>query len=104
MTLPREGRLIRCYVQLAETGGEEDTFDDKEVSFEDVLSKAQKIFSPYKLESGECEWWSVYTVSSLYGCLTLRCSSIVSGGPSDSQNEQPTRSVCSLEFDEDECC
>ncbi|KAK5186075.1 hypothetical protein LTR44_002124 [Exophiala sp. CCFEE 6388] len=63
MTLPREGRLIRCYVQLAETGGEEDTFDDKEVSFEDIISKAQKILSPYKLESGECEWWSVYTIA-----------------------------------------
>ncbi|KAI1624577.1 phenol 2-monooxygenase [Exophiala viscosa] len=62
MTLPREGRLIRCYVQLAETGGEEDRFDDKKVSFEDILTKAQKIISPYNLESGECQWWSIYTV------------------------------------------
>ncbi|KAK5449830.1 hypothetical protein LTS15_008402 [Exophiala xenobiotica] len=62
MTLPREGRLVRCYVQLAETGDGEQSFDTKQTSFEDILVKAQKIFSPFQLQSAACEWWSVYTV------------------------------------------
>jgi hypothetical protein len=64
MTLPREGRLVRCYVQLAETGDGEESFDTKKISFEDILDKAQKIFSPFQLQSAACEWWSVYTVSA----------------------------------------
>ncbi|KAJ9496598.1 hypothetical protein H2202_007970 [Exophiala xenobiotica] len=49
-------------VRLAETGDGEESFGTKKISFEDILDKAQKIFSPFQLQSAACEWWSVYTV------------------------------------------
>ncbi|ETI22150.1 hypothetical protein G647_06223 [Cladophialophora carrionii CBS 160.54] len=62
MTFPREDRLVRFYVQLAETGSEGDDFDTSKVTPEMITEKASKILSPYKLSYKHCNWWSVYTV------------------------------------------
>jgi phenol 2-monooxygenase (NADPH) len=62
MTFPREDRLVRFYVQLAETGSEEDDFESGAVSPERITAKAAEILSPYKLTYEHCDWWSVYTV------------------------------------------
>jgi len=49
--VPREDRLVRFYVQLAETGSEEDDFDPEKVDFETILHSTSNILSPYELES-----------------------------------------------------
>jgi hypothetical protein len=92
MTLPREGRLLRCYVQLAETGDEEESFNAKKISFDDILGKAQKIFSPFQLQSAACEWWSVYTVSAA-STTGLGPTLTSAGGPPDREDHEPAQSV-----------
>jgi phenol 2-monooxygenase len=62
MTFPREDRLVRFYVQLAETGSEGDDFDTSKVTPEMIAEKASQILNPYKLSYEHCDWWSVYTV------------------------------------------
>ncbi|KAK5955572.1 hypothetical protein OHC33_003213 [Knufia fluminis] len=66
MTIPREGRLVRFYVQLAETGGDQDDFDTSKITPETIAEKASKILSPYKLSFSHCDWWSIYTVGQQY--------------------------------------
>ncbi|KAL2400452.1 Phenol hydroxylase [Exophiala dermatitidis] len=65
MTFPRESRLVRFYVQLAETsnGGE---FDKSKITPDMIVQTASRILSPYKLEYDYCDWWSVYTVGQQY--------------------------------------
>ena len=62
MTIPREGGyLIRFYIEL-------DTIDpdmratDLDVTEQDLIAKAQKIFHPYTLDVKEVAWWSIYSV------------------------------------------
>ncbi|EXJ58879.1 hypothetical protein A1O7_06309 [Cladophialophora yegresii CBS 114405] len=62
MTFPREDRLVRFYVQLAETGSEGDDLDTSKVTPEMITEKASTILSPYKLSYEHCDWWSIYTV------------------------------------------
>ncbi|OAL20985.1 hypothetical protein AYO22_08405 [Fonsecaea multimorphosa] len=62
MTVPRENRLVRFYIQLAETGSEGDDFDTAKVTLEMIAQKAAKILSPFHLRYEYCDWWSVYTV------------------------------------------
>ena len=62
MTLPRENRLVRFYVQLAETGTRDDNFDRSAVTPEAIIDRAQSIMKPYKLDFKICDWFSVYTV------------------------------------------
>ncbi|EXJ90618.1 hypothetical protein A1O1_03721 [Capronia coronata CBS 617.96] len=64
MTFPREGRLVRFYVQLAETEGEE--FDKTKITPDMIVQRASQILSPYKLDYDYCDWWSVYMVGQQY--------------------------------------
>lgn len=62
MTIPREGGyLCRFYVELgmldANVRG-----SDVELNEQDLIAKAQKIFTPYKLDVKEVAWWSIYVV------------------------------------------
>jgi len=66
MTIPREGRLVRLYVQLAETGSEGDGLNTSDITPEMIVETASKILSPYKLSYSHCDWWSVYTVGQQY--------------------------------------
>lgn len=61
MTVPRERRLVRFYIQLMEVG-EGRTFDRSSVSLKSIFETAQKIIAPYKLEYNYCDWWSVYQI------------------------------------------
>lgn len=63
MTVPRENRLLRLYVQLAETP-EEKHFNASEVTPQTILQIAREIMRPYSLDFKICEWQSVYTVST----------------------------------------
>ena len=62
MTLPREDRLVRFYIQLAETGSGED-FDGAAFTPEKMVEQARKVLEPYTLDFEICDWHSVYTVS-----------------------------------------
>lgn len=62
MTVPREDRLVRLYVQLGETAWDSDLVRPVEVTPEMILEHAQRIFHPYTLNFGICDWHSMYTV------------------------------------------
>ena len=49
MTMPREDRLVRFYIQLAETESEED-FDGDAFTPEKMVEQARKALEPYTLE------------------------------------------------------
>ncbi|KAH9821440.1 phenol 2-monooxygenase [Teratosphaeria destructans] len=61
MTVPRENRLVRLYVQMGETATDE-KFDRSSVTAEKILAKAREAFHPYTLDFRICDWQSVYTV------------------------------------------
>jgi len=65
MTVPREGRLVRLYVQLGDSGGEDGQLNTSNITPEMIAATASKILSPYKLSYSHCDWWSVYTVGQL---------------------------------------
>jgi len=62
MTLPRENRLVRFYVQLAETTTQNVGFDRSAVTAQAIIDRARSIMKPYKLDFNTCDWFSVYTV------------------------------------------
>lgn len=62
MTLPREGGLVRLYVQLAQPSITEGDFDRSKVTADDIMKIAQDIMQPYTLDYDHCDWFSVYTV------------------------------------------
>jgi phenol 2-monooxygenase (NADPH) len=62
MVLPREGgHLVRLYVELDQLG-EDERAADRGMGAEDIIAKAQRIFSPYTLDVKEVVWWSIYEI------------------------------------------
>ncbi len=62
MVLPREGgHLVRLYVELDQLGAHERAAD-RGMNADDIIAKAQRIFSPFKLDVKEVVWWSIYEV------------------------------------------
>ena len=61
MTLPRENRLVRFYIQLKDFLGKEATGSSKS-SPERLAGMAESIMKPYKLAFTHCDWWSLYHV------------------------------------------
>ncbi|PIL30414.1 hypothetical protein GSI_07601 [Ganoderma sinense ZZ0214-1] len=68
MFIPREGDLLRLYIQQK---ADSDIIDpttgraDKDrTSPEKILAQAQKILKPYRMEikDGEVDWWTVYVI------------------------------------------
>jgi phenol 2-monooxygenase (NADPH) len=62
LIIPREGGyLVRIYVELAklEVG---ERVAGRNISADDVIAKARRIFNPYTLEVKEIAWWSVYEI------------------------------------------
>lgn len=62
MTMPREDRLVRLYVQLGEMAKGSEMVNPADVTPELILEHAQRIYHPYKLNFKICDWHSVYTV------------------------------------------
>lgn len=64
MIAPREGKLIRMYIQLNEMGYKDANDSARsEITPGLILEAAQKILKPYTLDSKYLDWWSVYRVS-----------------------------------------
>ncbi len=62
MVLPREGgHLVRLYVELDRLG-EDERAADRGMGAQDIIAKAQRIFSPFKFEVKEVVWWSIYEI------------------------------------------
>jgi phenol 2-monooxygenase len=60
--IPREGGyLFRLYIELTklEIG---ERIAARNITLDDLIAKAQRIFNPYKLEVKEIPWWSVYEI------------------------------------------
>lgn len=68
MTVPRENRLNRLYIQLSEEGR---NYDRSQITHELMLKRAQEILKPYSLDFKYCDWWSAYQVS--FNTLILCC-------------------------------
>ncbi|KAI1390335.1 putative phenol 2-monooxygenase [Hypoxylon trugodes] len=68
MVIPRENKLVRLYIQLKEvipdaTG----RADRSKITPELILSAAQKILSPYKIDYEYCDWWTAYQIGQRVG-------------------------------------
>ncbi|MGH6677180.1 MAG: FAD-dependent monooxygenase, partial [Xanthobacteraceae bacterium] len=62
LIIPREGGyLARLYVELAKLESGE-RVASRNTTLDDVIAKAQRILSPYRLEVKEVPWWSVYEI------------------------------------------
>jgi phenol 2-monooxygenase (NADPH) len=62
MVLPREGgHLVRLYVEL-DNLGEDERAADRGMNADDIIAKAQRIFSPFKLDVKEVVWSSIYEI------------------------------------------
>jgi phenol 2-monooxygenase (NADPH) len=62
LIIPREGGyLIRLYIELAKLDVGE-RVASRNITVEELIAKAQRIFNPYKLEAKEVAWWSVYEI------------------------------------------
>lgn len=62
MTIPREGGyLCRFYVELDQIDKDKRAAD-MNLTEQDLIAKAQKIFHPYTLDVKEVAWWSIYSV------------------------------------------
>jgi hypothetical protein len=65
MTIPRERRLVRLYIQLSDITLEAgERVDRDKITPDLILKAAQRIMSPYKITYDYCEWWTVYQVGS----------------------------------------
>ncbi|TFY54823.1 hypothetical protein EVJ58_g8633 [Rhodofomes roseus] len=65
MIIPREGDLVRLYVQLSDTDAvdENGRVDKTKMGPNRLLDVARKTFHPYKIDAkNEFDWWTVYLI------------------------------------------
>ncbi len=62
MIIPREGgHLARFYVEMDKLG-EDERVAQRQITAEQLIGAAQRIFHPHKLDVKEVAWWSVYEI------------------------------------------
>jgi phenol 2-monooxygenase len=62
LIIPREGGYIfRLYVELTKLEAGE-RVASRNITLDELIAKAQRIFHPYKLDPKEVPWWSVYEI------------------------------------------
>ena len=60
--IPREGGyLVRLYIELDELS-EAERVRSKNITVQELVAAANKIFSPYSIDVKEVVWWSVYEI------------------------------------------
>ena len=65
MTVPREGRLVRFYIQLSDlkvAARSDDRIDISHIKPEMLMSAARRIMHPYKLKYKVMDWFSIYRI------------------------------------------
>jgi hypothetical protein len=64
MVIPRERKLVRLYIQLADIRPSKGERFDKTIgSPELIFQAAKKILEPYTITYNNCEWWTIYQAS-----------------------------------------
>lgn len=68
MVIPREGDLVRLYIQLPniEQDDPNERIDRSKITQQMLMDSARQIFSPYKLNWPDVQWWTIYIVSQRY--------------------------------------
>ncbi|THC44269.1 FAD-binding monooxygenase [Massilia sp. Mn16-1_5] len=62
LIIPREGGyLTRLYVEMDKLG-EDERVAQRQITAEQLIAAAQRIFYPYQLDVKEVAWWSVYEI------------------------------------------
>lgn len=62
MIIPREGGyLVRMYVEMDKLG-EDERVAQRNITLDQIITTAQRIFQPYTLDVKEVPWWSVYEI------------------------------------------
>ncbi|SNT31153.1 phenol 2-monooxygenase/3-hydroxybenzoate 4-monooxygenase [Noviherbaspirillum humi] len=62
LIIPREGGyLARLYVEMDKLG-EDERVAQRQITVEQLIGAAQRIFHPYTLDVKEVAWWSVYEI------------------------------------------
>lgn len=62
LVIPREGGyLVRLYVELGKLNANERVLS-RNITLEQLIAAAQRIFKPYTLDIKEVAWWSVYEI------------------------------------------
>ena len=62
LIIPREGGyLVRLYIEMAELAPGERA-SDRNITADQIIAMAQKIFAPFTLDIKEVAWWSVYEI------------------------------------------
>ncbi|WP_426434613.1 FAD-binding monooxygenase [Bradyrhizobium genosp. P] len=62
LIIPREGGyLFRLYIELDKLDAGE-RVSNRNITSDDLIAAAQRIFNPYKLDVKEVAWWSVYEI------------------------------------------
>lgn len=62
LIIPREGGyLVRLYVEMDKLG-EDERVAQRKITVDQIITAAQRIFFPYKLDVKEVPWWSVYEI------------------------------------------
>ena len=63
LIIPREGGyMVRIYVEMDKLA-ENERVAGRNITKEQLIAAAQRIFYPYKLEVKEVRWWSVYEIA-----------------------------------------
>lgn len=62
LVIPREGGyMFRLYIELDKLNADE-RVADRDVTTDDLISAANRIFAPYSFDVKEIPWWSVYEI------------------------------------------
>jgi 2-polyprenyl-6-methoxyphenol hydroxylase-like FAD-dependent oxidoreductase len=62
IVIPREGGyLVRIYVELGKLRDDE-RVHSRDITVEQLIAAANRVFAPYTVQVGEVAWWSVYEI------------------------------------------
>lgn len=69
MVIPRENKLVRLYIQLQSTNHQKNSAkaDRSWITPGIILTSAQRIIHPYKLDYKYCDWWTAYQIGQRVG-------------------------------------
>ena len=76
MIIPREGDVVRLYVQVNPADVLDpatDRVDKARVSPEKLLQTAKKTFWPYKIHADKFDWWTIYISVYHISSTSLGC-------------------------------
>jgi 2-polyprenyl-6-methoxyphenol hydroxylase-like FAD-dependent oxidoreductase len=83
LIIPREGGyMVRIYVEMDKLA-ENERVAGRNITLEQLIAAAQRIFHPYKLDVKEVPWWSVYEIGQRL------CDQFDDVAPEQSQSQLP---------------